>query len=71
MWARIEPLMSRTGPKGGRPWNGHRTTIEGISWRLRTGSPWRDVPAEFGPWSSLWRRFNGWSADGSWDAILA
>ncbi len=71
MWARIEPLMPGPGPKGGRPWNDHRVTVEGICWRLRTGSPWRDVPVEFGPWSSLWRRFNDWSADGTWDDILA
>jgi transposase len=70
MWARIEPLMPRTGPKGGRPWNDHRVTVEGICWRLRTGSPWRDVPAEFGPWPSLWRRFNDWARDGTWDQVL-
>ena len=70
MWARIEPLMPRGGAKGGRPWNDHRRTVEGICWRLRTGSPWRDVPAEFGSWSSLWRRFNAWAQDGTWDKIL-
>ncbi|MBB1496533.1 transposase, partial [Propioniciclava sp. MC1595] len=36
MWARIEPLMPRGGAKGGRPWNDHRRTVEGICWRLRT-----------------------------------
>ena len=70
MWARVEPLLPRGGAKGGRPWNDHRRTVEGICWRLRTGSPWRDVPAEFGSWSSLWRRFNAWAQDGTWDKIL-
>ena len=71
MWARIEPVMPRTGSRGGRPWNDHRVTVEGICWRLRTGSPWRDVPAEFGSWSSLWRRFAVWAEDGTWDKVLA
>ena len=71
MWARVEALMPRAGPRGGRPWNDHRLTVEGICWRLRTGSPWRDVPAEFGSWSSLWRRFAVWAEDGTWDNMLS
>ena len=34
-------------------------------WRLRTGSPWRDVPPDFGPWQTVYDRFNRWSADGT------
>lgn len=26
--------------------------IDGIRWRLRTGAPWRDLPAEYGPWQT-------------------
>lgn len=37
---------------------------------LRTGCPWRDVPAEFGPWSSVYTRWRRWSADGLWARIL-
>lgn len=44
--------------------------IEGIVWRFRTGSPWRDVPAEFGPWKTLWKRHDRWSDDGTWDRLL-
>lgn len=42
----------------------HRLTLEGILYRLRTGCPWRDVPAEFGQWNTLFRRFNLWSKKG-------
>ena len=70
MWVRVGPLMPRAGAKGGRPWKDHRLIVEGICWRLRTGSPWRDVPAEFGPWPSLWRRFDTWARDGTWDKVL-
>ena len=41
-------LPSRTSLRG-RPFADHRLILEGIVWRFRTGSPWRDVPAEFGP----------------------
>jgi transposase len=44
--------------------------VEGIVWRFRTGAPWRDVPEEFGPWQTLWKRHDRWSADGTWDRLL-
>lgn len=55
-WARIEPLMPVASRKGGRPFQDHRRVVEGIVWRFRTGSPWRDLPAEFGPWQTAWKR---------------
>jgi transposase len=44
--------------------------VEGIVWRFRTGAPWRDVPEEFGPWQTLWKRHDRWSGDGTWDRLL-
>src|ERR1700761_8565686 len=37
---------------------------------LRTGIPWRDLPARFGPWSSVYTRFRRWCAAGLWSALL-
>ena len=71
MWAQIEPLMPVASAKGGRPFRDHRQVIEGIVWRYRTGCPWRDVPAEFGSWKTLWRRHDQYSKDGTWDTIFA
>lgn len=44
--------------------------VEGILWRARTGSPWRDLPPEFGPWSSAYNLFNRWSIKGILGAVL-
>lgn len=41
-----------------------RTTVEGILYKLRTGCPWRDLPAAFGIWNSVFKRFNGWCKKG-------
>jgi len=43
-WEQIEPLLPREGGKRGGQWLDHRTVINGILWKLRTGSPWRDLP---------------------------
>jgi transposase len=45
--------------------------LEGIIYRYRCGLPWRDVPAEFGPWQTLWKRHRRYSGDGTWDHVLA
>ena len=43
-------LPAQKTKRRGRPWSDHRTVINGILWILHTGSPWRDLPEEFGPW---------------------
>jgi hypothetical protein len=38
---------------------------------LRTGCPWRDLPARYGPWKTVYNRFNGWSRAKVIDRIVA
>jgi transposase len=54
----------------GRPRRDARTVLDGILWVLRTGSPWRDLPTEFGPWQTAWRLFDQWNAEGTLAEIL-
>ena len=54
----------------GRPPRNPREVLDGILWVLRTGSPWRDLPAEFGAWKTAWRMFDQWNADGILAEIL-
>jgi transposase len=68
-WEQIEPLLPENGRKGGR-WRDHRTVIDGILWKLRTGAPWRDLAERYGPWQTCFGRFNRWRRDGTWDRLL-
>jgi transposase len=45
--------------------------IEAISWKYRTGTPWRELPERFGPWQTAYERLTRWSADGTWAKLLA
>ncbi len=45
--------------------------MSAILWVLRTGAPWRDLPARFGPWATAWSRFRRWTAAGVWPRIVA
>lgn len=44
--------------------------VEGIVWKYRTGSPWRDLPERFGPWQTAWKRHAVWSGDGTWQRVV-
>ena len=61
-WSTLQRIMLNTGRIYNKP--EHRLTFEGILYRMRTGIPWRDLPTEFGEWSSVFRRFNLWSKKG-------
>ena len=69
-WKQIEPLLPEYGRSGGQ-WRDHRTVVNGILWKLRTGSPWRDLPERYGPWQTCFDRFNRWRREGTWDRLLA
>jgi len=69
-WCVLEPLLPR-GKKPGRPRKyALRQLIDGIRWRTRTGSPWRDVPACYGPWQSVYGLFRRWQRDGTWRTVV-
>ena len=45
--------------------------VDGVLWRTRTGSPWRDLPASYGRWKTVYNRHRRWSADGTWARVLS
>lgn len=65
-WAAISPLFPPERGRSGRPALPNRPMAEAILWRARTGSPWRDLPTEYGPWQSAYTRFRRWSISGVW-----
>ena len=69
-WAVVEPILPSSKGRPGRPWTDHRRALEGIAWRYRTGSPWRDLPLEFGAWQTTWERHFRWSQDGTYQRIF-
>jgi transposase len=69
-WARLVPLLPR-GMKAGRPpkWT-KRQLIDGIRWRIRCGTPWRDVPERYGTWQTIYGLFRRWQRAGVWAFIF-
>ena len=67
-WARIEPLLPR-GRKGAHRVDDRRV-ISGIVHMLKCGARWRDCPPEFGPYTTVYNRFNRWRKAGVWDKLM-
>jgi len=67
-WSVIEPLL----PKGRR--GAHRVddrrVISGIIHMLHSGARWRDCPPAYGPYTTIYNRFNRWSRQGIWTDIF-
>lgn len=70
-WTVFSPFLTENRARGGRPPRDHRRTLDGIFWIARTGAPWRDLPEEFGIWSSVYRQFRRWTLSGVWEVMLA
>jgi transposase len=68
-WAILQPLLPGNNRRG-HPYKDHRLVIDGLLWILHTGAPWRDLPEDFGPWSTVFGRFNRWRQSGRWDDFL-
>lgn len=65
-WAIIQPLLPAVpaSSRAGRPWADHRLIINGMFLVLCSGAPWRDLPERYGPWKTVYNRFNRWSKSG-------
>jgi len=70
LWERIKPLLPSLAPQRGGRWRDQRVILEGIAWRFRTGSPWRDLPERFGPWQTVYDRHNLWSENGTYAVLF-
>lgn len=69
-WAVIEPLLPYSG-LGRPPLHGRRTILDAIFYVLWSGCPWRALPRDFPPRSTVQGQFYRWRDDGSWHGINA
>jgi len=67
-WAIISPLLPNK-PRGVARVDDRRV-VNGIFYVLRTGSPWRDLPERYGPYTTVYNRFNRWAKAGVWLTVF-
>src|SRR3546814_12381529 len=67
-WLAIEPYLPRNQPGARRV--DDRRVISGILHVLKSGCRWCDCPADYGPSTTVYNRFNRWSRRGFWTKLL-
>jgi putative transposase len=69
-WELLEPLLAGRLPRRGRT-REPRQLVAGIAYKYRADVRWREVPAEFGPWQTLYSWWARWRDDGTWELLAA
>ena len=69
-WEALSPHLPSV-VTGGRPRADDRRVLNGMVWKIRSGAPWRDVPARYGSWKSIYTRFRRWALNGTFTQMLA
>jgi transposase len=70
VWDRIAPHLPGKVSDCGVTAKDNRLFLESVLWRVRTGSPWRDLPLFFGNWNSAFRRFRRWAQKGVFERLF-
>src|ERR1035437_4473518 len=72
-WAKMEPLLS--APRGERHAGGRprkyplRRVVDAVLYGVKTGCQWRQMPADFPPWQTVYQRFRSWRQSRVWERV--
>jgi len=68
-WERIEHLLPGKSGDRGVTAKDNRRFVDAVLWIMRTGSPWRDLPGEFGHWHGTYVRVSRWREHGVFERL--
>ena len=69
-WGRIKDMLPGQPGDPGVTAKDNRLFVNAVLWIAKTGAPWRDLPERFGPWGSVWKRFDRWAKKGVWERVF-
>ena len=70
VWERLSPHLPGKISDLGRTAADNRLFMEAVLWMARTGAHWRALPEDFGPWNSVYQRFNRWCRKGVFESLF-
>jgi SRSO17 transposase len=69
-WSLIERLLPAPAHVG-RPAASHRHLLQAMLWVMHAGLSWHAVPVSFGPWHTVYTRYNQWAKAGLWSPMVS
>ena len=69
-WERIKDFLPGQAGDPGVTAKDNRLFVDAVLWIAKTGAPWRDLPERFGPFGSVWKRFDRWAKKGVWERVF-
>ncbi len=69
-WRKIEGFLPGRAGSVGVTAKDNRNFVNGVLWVLRSGAHWKHLPAEYGNWKSVHKRFTRWAESGVWERIF-
>ena len=70
VWEKVSPHLPGKATDCGVTAADNRLFLEAVLWRVRTGSPWRDLPVAFGKSNSVFQRFRRWAKKGVFERLF-
>jgi hypothetical protein len=71
LWEQIAPLLPARQPRPGRKADAERHLLAGVLWVMATGAAWRETPANFGGWHTVYTRYHEWRKAGVWPQVVS
>jgi putative transposase len=69
-WELLQPIVAPDDDGPGAPRTIEtRAVVDALRYRLRTGCQWRQLPADFPAWTTVYSSFKKWSEDGTLERI--
>lgn len=69
-WERVRGLLPGKPSDPGRTGADNRLFVNAVLWVLRSGARWSDLPARYGKWKSVHKRFSRWAKAGVWERVF-
>ena len=66
----IQPLLPPQKPPCGQPGYDQRQLLTAMLWVIQAGASWREVPARFAPWHTVYACYQRWRKAGIWEQIV-
>ena len=70
-WRGIGELLPGKEGDPGRTGADKRLFVNGVLWVLRSGAHWHDLPARYGKYKTVHKRFTRWAKAGVWERVFA